>query len=195
MCSTRKNNSENTAYFSLTPFLTATGFIAAILLVWAQTWDDMYAVPLPDTVYIGLIWTYLAVLIDIIAFALAGYSYLKDENKKSFQVSGLPVSLLISAIIMTVINIYQTIISVFIKFVREDLSIAEPLIYLETGGAKLYGSVIVVIAVAIIIFLSWFAVKNYKKRSKCVLYKSIIYSCIIAVGLPLLLCLIAGKHF
>lgn len=105
----------------LTPFLTAAGFLAAILLVWAQSWINAYEPPWPETVYLGLMWTYSAVIVAVLASALAILSWFRERtsiNFKYFTVQGCPIALLVAAFIMTVMDVGQSLVSVIMKPIK-----------------------------------------------------------------------------
>ena len=131
----------------LTPFLTATGFLAAILLVWGQLWISAYPVESrPETVYLGLIWTYLAVFVALLAFAWGGWSYLRMHCKQDFQVRGLPIGLLVAVLLMTGINVGQSIVSTVTK-VLGGIPLDQPLIQLATSAARV-GAIAFIFGVA-----------------------------------------------
>ena len=147
----------------LTPFLVATGFLAAILLVWGQLWVSSYpAEDVPETVYLGLIWTYLAVVVALAAFAWAGWSWSREDFGKDFRVPDWPFGLLVATLIMAGINVGQSIISVAIKLIREDVLITQPLIKLVTVEARVGGIVFVFLIAAFIIGMSWWGTKNHR---------------------------------
>jgi len=145
----------------LTTFLTATGFLAAILLVWAQSWLNIYETPcVTATVAIGLIWTYLAVVLAMAAFALAGWRW-SEEKPKNFQVTGLPFGLLVSVLIMAIIDVGQSLFFTAIKFVR-GLPFHKPMPELETilQTYPLYSIIFVVLIAVFIILMSWWGAKK-----------------------------------
>jgi hypothetical protein len=115
----------------ITPFLTATGFLAAILLVWAQSWISIYKPKcLPRTVGLGLTWTYLTVVVALVAFACAGWCWWKAGFKENFQVANWSVGLLVSVLIMTGIDVGQSLLSSAIKFWKGE-PVDEPLTKIE----------------------------------------------------------------
>ena len=62
-------------------FLAASGFVSAILLVWAQQWIGNRTGNAPDWASsLGLIWTYVAVLLSLISSIIALYNYLKTDE-------------------------------------------------------------------------------------------------------------------
>jgi len=99
-------------------FVTATGFLAAILLVWAELWVGIYKPHLPETVSLGLIWTYLAVILALTASGRAVYSWLGSRTKAIFKVEGLSIGLLVATFIMTLVDVGQSLCSVVIKSYR-----------------------------------------------------------------------------
>ena len=115
----------------LMPFLVATGFLATILLVWAQSWVSIYQPKrLPRTVGLGLIWTYLTVFVALVAFAFVGWDYSKAEFEANFQVANWLVGLLVSVLIMTGINVGQSLFSAIRKF-YEGEPVDQPLTKIE----------------------------------------------------------------
>ena len=131
----------------LMPFLAATGFLAAILLVWGQLWVSTYAIEgVPATYYLGLAWTYLAVIVALAAFAWAGWSWSRARFEEDFQVTGWPVGLLVAALIMTGIDVGQSIVSAAIKIVGP----------FEAGSC-----ILVSFTVIFIIGMSWAGTKNH----------------------------------
>ncbi len=154
----------------LTTFFTATGFLAAFLLVWGQLWLNSYKTDtIPDTVYLGLIWTFLGVTVALVAFALAGWSYFTSCRKQIFQVRGLPIGLLAATLIITGANVFQSLVSLAIKLVRESISPTQPLIEFPisiqvwnmafTVTIELTTGFMLFIAL-VIVLLSWLGTRN-----------------------------------
>lgn len=137
----------------LMPFLVATGFLATILLVWGQLWASAYSGEMPGTVYLGLIWTFLAVTIALIAFALVGLSWLREGYKKNYTVKRWPLGLLVATLIMTGVNVGQSLVSVFIKFL-EKIPSNDPLIELATTELRRGGIIVLSVAAVFIIVMS-----------------------------------------
>jgi len=102
----------------LVSFLTATGFLTAILLVWGQLWLNSYpAEERPTTVHSGLLWTYLSVLVALIAFCWAGYlGFLQGDEE--LEIRGVPIALFVTALFMTFLNVGQSIMSVIVKIMK-----------------------------------------------------------------------------
>jgi len=141
----------------LMPFLVATGFLATILLVWGQLWASVYSGILPEsgillgTVYLGQIWTFLAVTLAVIAFALVVFSWSREDYKEKYTVGKWPIGLLVTTLIMTGVNVGQSLVSVFIKFIK-GISLSKPLIELATPEARHVGIIVLgVVAVFIIV--------------------------------------------
>lgn len=87
-------------------FLTASGFLSAILLVWAQLWISSRGNVFDWASSLGLIWTYIAVLLSLIASVIAIYSDLKRART---QVPNPAICLLVIAFGMAVIDVSQSI--------------------------------------------------------------------------------------
>ena len=146
---------------ALTSFFTATGFLAAILLVWGQLWANSYKTnTIPDTVCLGLIWTFLGVTVALVAFALAGWSWNTKRRPADFRVEGLPLGLLIAVLIMTAANVFQSLVSLVIKLVREEFSSEQPIMGLETPTAYVGAIVFLFLIAGFIIVMSWLGTRN-----------------------------------
>ncbi len=148
----------------ITPFLTATGFVVTILLVWTQSWISIYKPePLPMTVGLGLMWTYLTVVAAMATFFLAGLAGWKASFRKDFRVRGLPLGMLVSVLIMTVIEVGQSLILVAIKFWEgvppdEVLPAVEALLKTSYGRYWAFGGI--VISFVVIFLMSWLGIRK-----------------------------------
>ena len=90
-------------------FLAASGLLSAILLVWAQQWISSRTGNAPDWgSSLGLIWTYVAVLLSLTSSMIALYSYLKAAEA---QVPISAMYLLGMAFGMAVVDIGQSLCS------------------------------------------------------------------------------------
>ncbi len=175
----------------LTPFLTATGFLAAILLVWAQSWINIYEPPWPETVYLGLMWTYSAVIVAVLASALAILSWFRERtsiNFKDFTVRGCPIALLVAAFIMTVIDVGQSLVSVTIKLYK-PIQLDRPLIELATPIARFGGIIFIFGIIAFIIGMSQLGIKRNKRLW---FWIGFVVSLIVS-GVVLLVLVLAGQ--
>ncbi len=140
----------------ISTFVTADALLAAVLLVWAQLWIQP-SVRLWAAWYgrekltynsenvseilqtfdfntgVGLIWTYSAVFLALLALAWVGWCTLKTSSDKipataSGKTPALAVALFTASLIMAIINVFQSICSVAIKiFLLPNYSIWEPL--------------------------------------------------------------------
>lgn len=156
----------------LTPFIAATGFLAAILLVWAQSWINIYKPEtLPTTVGLGLMWTYLTVIVALLAFALAGLSWLREKRKEIFRVEGWPLGLLVATLIMTGVNVGQSLFSVATKLFK-GISPDKPLMELTTFEARFWGIIVVSLVAAFIIVMS---LRGTKKRKLWIIEVVILF--------------------
>jgi len=140
----------------LTPFLTAAGLIAAILLVWAQLWISAYTPGvIPLSAGLGLLWTYIAVIVALTAFAWAGWSWLKQGGSEKFQVTGWPLALLVAAVIMTAVDVCLSVASVAFKLFAGK-SLSEQLIELTSCTAQVGSAIGVLLsAFIVIVFSRW----------------------------------------
>lgn len=102
-------------------FLAASGFVSAILLVWAQQWIGYRTGNVPDwTSSLGLAWTYVALLLSLTSSVIALYSYFRTDDAQ------VPISatyLLGIAFGMAIVDVGQ--------------SLSTNLIYLATGHASM----------------------------------------------------------
>ncbi len=87
-------------------FITADAFLAAIVLVWGQLWATS-EVP---TRHYGLAWTYLTVLLALVALTIAGFQTLRtrDDEARS-RVHYVAVALFIAALEMGILNVLQSL--------------------------------------------------------------------------------------
>jgi len=140
-----------------TIFLTASGVLIGVLLVWAQLWASSYAerddqswmVRLahaqkkerPWTVELGLVWTYVSVLLAMLSFAGGGYSYFTQGH----NVPPAAMGLFIAAFLMTILNVAQSLISNLYKLVKKKVlanqlkdKVRWPIyVYVTTCGAEI----------------------------------------------------------
>ncbi|HUS88412.1 MAG TPA: hypothetical protein VMW91_03430 [Desulfosporosinus sp.] len=127
----------------VTGFLAGTAILLAILLVWHRIWGEARGVYMttrkeaPDLPrlapedemqiefipILGLIWTILAVLYSLAAFALGAWSCFTKEFSVPGNISPLAVGFLITAFCMTIINIAQSLAtSILVLALRIPLS-------------------------------------------------------------------------
>jgi hypothetical protein len=109
-----------------TGFITAAGFLAAILLVWAQLWIRTYDEKFRESlnVKLGLFWTIFAILLALLAFSYAlFFQFLTGRGE---NVSGVALGLFAGSLIMALLGVGQSFTSVFIKLVCH-LPLFEPL--------------------------------------------------------------------
>ncbi|MBI2328050.1 MAG: hypothetical protein HYU85_00060 [Chloroflexi bacterium] len=132
----------------ISTFVTADALLAAILMVWAQLWIQpsvrLWAAwygkeqfdKIPDKVSstlqtfewnvgFGLIWTYAAVFLALLALAWVGRSSLK--NALTDKVPDSAVNLFMFSVSMALGNVLQSVFSVFIKLLLPNYSIWDPL--------------------------------------------------------------------
>ena len=109
-----------------TGFITAAGFLAAILLVWAQLWIRTYDEKFRESlnVRLGLFWTIFAILLALLAFSYALF-YQFDVGREE-NVPGVAIGLFVASLIMALLGVGQSFTSVFIKLVCR-LPLFEPL--------------------------------------------------------------------
>lgn len=88
-------------------FLAASGFTSAILLVWAQQWISSRTGNAPDWASsLGLIWTYVAVLLSLTSSIIALYNGLKTDEA---QVPTSAMYLLGIAFGMAIVDVGQSL--------------------------------------------------------------------------------------
>jgi len=95
-----------------TSFLTASGILVAILLVWAQLWfttAQQYGEPNTITAKYGLSYVYIAVLFSLIAFTLTVYNAV---NRWSIIFFGY-------SLILTAILVFGSLFSIVYKTLSE----------------------------------------------------------------------------
>lgn len=87
-------------------FVTIAGLLATALLAWAQFWGQ--ADKSDPNRYFSLVWLYVAVALDLLAVALAGYGHLRLPHR---PVPALPVGLLAASLEMSLLLVCQSFLS------------------------------------------------------------------------------------
>jgi len=96
----------------LNGFLTASGLLSAILLVWGQLWFQLRSDRSPDWANsFGLIWTFIAVLLSLLASGVAMHKLLTVRDSRHYEVPKIAVGLFSAAIMMAIIDILQSLFS------------------------------------------------------------------------------------
>jgi len=90
-------------------FLTASGFVSAILLVWAQQWVGYIAADELDwSSGLGLAWTLAAVLLSLTSSMIALYNYMRTDDTEA-QVPISAMYLLSIAFGMAIVDVAQSL--------------------------------------------------------------------------------------
>lgn len=144
-------------------FLTASGVLSAILLVWAQLWPLLLTIVPEDTprqllkvvngnIEVGLTWTYGALLLALLSFGLSIAIPLRNEttlDRKTciyrFAISFFELSLL-----MGIINVVQSFVSVSDKLLLKHIAFWQPAFNLGASGQWLYAPIGVFLVFAIL---------------------------------------------
>ena len=93
-------------------FLTASGLLSAVLLVWAQLWINTRVTPNTPSwsSSYGLIWTYLAVFISLIASVIVIFNDIKNRSSTlAPKAPWLAVNLLSIAFCMAIVDVAASI--------------------------------------------------------------------------------------
>ena len=167
-----KKEEEIRGIRKISTFVTADALLAAVLMVWAQLWIQpsvrlwaaWYGKEQPEEVSkvlqtfdwnvgVGLIWTYTAVFLALLALVWVGYSTLRTLSDK---VPATAVGFFMASVIMALINVSQSIYSVAKKLLSgssiwEPLSLPSWWLYLEMAAV-----------LGIVGFSMWFAHKMGK---------------------------------
>ena len=103
-------------------FIAADALLAVVLLVWGQFWTRTFEFPaaIETNVGVGLIWTYFAVFISLLALILAVWHSLKEGNNEAPKFA---IALFGTSAVMAIINVSQSIVSIFKKLMMPDMSI------------------------------------------------------------------------
>ncbi|MBE9513161.1 MAG: hypothetical protein IMY77_03805 [Chloroflexi bacterium] len=128
----------------LSIFVTADALLAAILLVWAQLWIQPslqlwvreYGKGEPaeilDTfsmnVGIGLVWTYFAVFLALVALAWAGWrSFTTEEKSERNKTPDFSIGLFSASLVMAVLDVLQSFATNIKKLMMSGMPIYKPL--------------------------------------------------------------------
>ena len=157
----------------LNTFITANALLIVVLLVWAQLWIQPsvqlwvreYGKGNPAgilnvfnlNVGIGLAWTYLAVLLALIALAWVGW---RSLTAQICETPSPAIGLFAASLVMAILDVGQSFISVSIKAWR-NLQIYEPI---ELPAFFIW--LFVGLAIAIIGFSLWGACRLEKDKYK-----------------------------
>jgi hypothetical protein len=159
----------------ISTFVTADALLAAILMVWAQLWIQpsvrlwaaWYGVEKPEEVSktlqtfnlnvgaLGLLWTYFAVLLALLALVWVGFSILRPPSDK---VPAPAIGLFSASVLMALVDVFQSICSVACKLLSSS-SIWVPLSIHPWGWWLLGGAFVAIVAVSI-----WLACKYAKAK-------------------------------
>ncbi len=131
--------------WKISTFVTADALLAAVLMVWAQLWiqpsvrlwaawygsanqtEEVSKVlqTFDLNVGVGLIWTYLAVFLALLALVWVSWSSL--NNRHNDKVPNSAVNLFLFSVSMALGDILQSVISVSIKVLSPSYLIWDPL--------------------------------------------------------------------
>jgi hypothetical protein len=164
----------------LSTFITADALLAAVLLVWAQLWIQPFAQLWADqyvsyrdptatellegfnfNVGIGLGWTYLAVLLTLMALAWVGWCSIK---KGILVTPNLAIGLFLSSLTMAVLEVGQSLMSIFIKTIDTESTVFQFSTKIPT-----YLAIFVLISAVSIITMSILGV--FRLRTHTYVYK------------------------
>lgn len=145
---------------SLTTFLTATGFLLAISLVWGQWWVQLWVQPykvadLP--VLLGLAWSYISVFSSLIAFGWAAASNIKSQTK---YVGNIPLSLVITAFFMTLFNVGQSVLSSITRLLWQT-SLAD--LMLNQEHCTVAWTLVMIVSIAVLFLIIYLLVARTDK--------------------------------
>jgi len=141
-------------------FLTASGFLSAILLVWAQLWISSRGNVFDWASSLGLIWTYTAVLLSVIASVIAIYN---DLKRAEAQVPNSAICLLVIAFGMAVIDIGQSIGSRLVFVVADAPSIPDWLSRYTSYNVEYVSYITAAIVLSIIILIAVFFTRRISR--------------------------------
>ena len=138
-------------------FLTASGVLIGVLLVWAQLWASSYPKRddnhRPWTVELGLVWTYVSVLLAMLSFGWSGYYYFTQR----YDVPPVAMGLFIAAFLMTVLNVAQSLVSNLYKLIK-----GEPLADKLEGKRRCIYVYVIKSGAVILGFSIWLGMENLK---------------------------------
>lgn len=112
---------------SFASYITISGFLSAILLVWAQL-EANFAVNRKSNkcnhlnddnqgmTAILLLWRYSALLIALLGIAIAGWPFILEPHLCPKIVIGWPLGLLVAVVVMVFADIGQTILLIKVKY-------------------------------------------------------------------------------
>ncbi len=132
-------------------FLTATALLIAILTFWIQLWEStrkMYKLKtnswrrddkeeevnrefIPG---LGVVWTYIAILFALAAFAIAGWVCFIQKNSNNIPPQA--IACLATAFFMTVLNVLGSLGSTFFLKLLPGKSLSEPPFEISEGWQK-----------------------------------------------------------
>jgi hypothetical protein len=145
-------------------FLTASGFVSAILLVWGQQWvGGIAAGELDWSSGLGLAWTLVAVLLSLTSSMIALYNYLRADDKEA-QVPVRAMYLLAIAFGMAIVDVAQSLCKVLIFLITGYQKM--PLWVESLGPAMSVERIFYIAAAAVFVIICIISIVAVKRAAK-----------------------------